>query len=48
VIGHGIGRVSGEIKARNPAAHLTLTVFGNLFLPARKRCNLVRLLALKG
>jgi SAM-dependent methyltransferase len=42
VIGHGVTRVSGEIKAKKPAAHWTLTRFINLFLPAKRRRNLMQ------
>ena len=42
VIGHGVSRVSGEIKAKKPGAHWTLTRFVNLFLSARKRRNLMQ------
>jgi MPBQ/MSBQ methyltransferase len=42
VIGHGVTRVSGEVKAKKPAAHWTLTRFIGLFLPARRRSNLMR------
>jgi SAM-dependent methyltransferase len=41
VIGHGVSRVSGEIKAKKPGAHWTLTRFVNLFLSAQKRRNLM-------
>jgi SAM-dependent methyltransferase len=45
VIGHGITRVSDEIKAKKPAAHWTLGRFISLFLPARRRQNLMQRLS---
>jgi MPBQ/MSBQ methyltransferase len=45
VIGHGITRVSDEIKAKKPAAHWTLGRFIGLFLPARRRQNLMQRLS---
>lgn len=42
VIGHGVTRVSDEIKAKKPAAHWTLGRFIGLFLPARRRRNLMQ------
>jgi MPBQ/MSBQ methyltransferase len=42
VIGHGVTRVSDEIKAKRPAAHWSLTRFIGLFLPARRRRNLMQ------
>jgi SAM-dependent methyltransferase len=42
VIGHGVTRVSGEIHAKKPAAHWTLTRFLGLFLSKRRRANLMR------
>lgn len=42
VIGHGVTRVSGEIKAKKPAAHWTLARFIGVFLPANRRQNLMQ------
>lgn len=42
VIGHGVTRLSDEIKARKPAAHWTLARFIGLFLSKRRRENLMR------
>lgn len=42
VIGHGVTRLSDEIKARKPAAHWTLARFIGLFLSKRRRANLMR------
>ena len=42
VIGHGVTRVSGEIQAKKPAAHWTLTRFVSLFLSKTRRANLMR------
>jgi hypothetical protein len=42
VIGHGVTRVSDEIKAKKPAAHWTLARFIGVFLPAKRRRNLMQ------
>ncbi len=42
VIGHGVTRVSGEIRAKKPAAHWTLTRFVGLFLTKKRRANLMQ------
>lgn len=42
VIGHGVTRVSDEIKAKKPTAHWTLARFIGLFLPAKRRRNLMQ------
>jgi SAM-dependent methyltransferase len=42
VIGHGVVRVSDEIKAKKPAAHWTLARFIGLFLPEKRRRNLMQ------
>jgi SAM-dependent methyltransferase len=42
VIGHGVTRVSDEIRAKKPAAHWTLSRFIGLFLSKRRRANLMR------
>jgi SAM-dependent methyltransferase len=42
VIGHGVTRVSDEIRAKKPAAHWTLARFVSLFLSARRRANLMK------
>ncbi len=42
VIGHGVTRVSDEIRARKPAAHWTLARFVGLFLTRKRRANLMR------
>lgn len=42
VIGHGVTRVSDEIRAKKPAAHWTLGRFISLFLTKTRRANLMR------
>ncbi|MCX7286212.1 MAG: SAM-dependent methyltransferase [Rhodobacterales bacterium] len=42
VIGHGVTRVSGEIRMKKPAAHWTLTRFVGLFLTKKRRANLMQ------
>jgi MPBQ/MSBQ methyltransferase len=42
VIGHGVMRVSDEIKGKKPAVHWTLARFVGLFLTAKRRANLMR------
>jgi MPBQ/MSBQ methyltransferase len=42
VIGHGLTRVSDEIKARKPGAHWTLRRFIGLFLTKRRQANLMQ------
>jgi SAM-dependent methyltransferase len=42
VIGHGVTRVSGEIRAKRPAAHWTLARFIGMFLSKTRRANLMR------
>jgi SAM-dependent methyltransferase len=42
VIGHGVTRVSDEIRAAKPAAHWSLTRFVGLFLSKKRRANLMR------
>jgi SAM-dependent methyltransferase len=42
VIGHGVIRVSDEIRAKKPAAHWTLARFIGLFLSKKRRTNLMR------
>jgi MPBQ/MSBQ methyltransferase len=42
VIGHGVTRVSDEIKAKKPAAHWTLARFIGMFLPQKRRRNLMQ------
>ena len=42
VIGHGVTRVSDEIRAKKPAAHWTLARFIGLFLSAKRRRNLMQ------
>jgi SAM-dependent methyltransferase len=42
VIGHGVTRVSGEIKAKKPAAHWALAGLIGVFLPAKRRQNLMQ------
>lgn len=42
VIGHGVTRVSEEIKAKKPAAHWSLGRFIGLFLSKRRRQNLMQ------
>jgi MPBQ/MSBQ methyltransferase len=42
VIGHGVTRVSGEIKAKKPAAHWALARLIGVFLPAKRRQNLMQ------
>ena len=42
VIGHGVTRLSDEIKARKPSAHWTLKRFIGLFLSKKRRANLMR------
>lgn len=41
VIGHGVTRVSDEIKAKKPAAHWSLARFVSLFLSKKRRANLM-------
>lgn len=45
VIGHGVMRVSDEIRLKKPAAHWTLTRFIGLFLTAKRRRNLMQRLS---
>ena len=45
VIGHGVMRVSEEIRLKKPAAHWTLTRFIGLFLTAKRRRNLMQRLS---
>jgi SAM-dependent methyltransferase len=42
VVGHGVTRVSEEIRENKPAAHWTLTRFLGVFLSAKRRANLMR------
>jgi MPBQ/MSBQ methyltransferase len=42
VIGHGVTRVSDEIRAKKPAAHWSLVRFISLFLSKKRRANLMR------
>jgi SAM-dependent methyltransferase len=42
VIGHGVGRVSEEIRAKRPTAHWTLARFIGLFLSKKRRVNLMQ------
>ena len=42
VIGHGVARVSDEIRTKKPAAHWTLSRFIGLFLTKKRRANLMR------
>jgi MPBQ/MSBQ methyltransferase len=42
VIGHGVTRVSDEIRTKKPAAHWTLTRFIGLFLTSKRRRNLMQ------
>ncbi|MCU0829212.1 MAG: class I SAM-dependent methyltransferase [Tabrizicola sp.] len=42
VIGHGLTRVSDEIRAKKPGAHWTLSRFIGLFLTKRRRTNLMQ------
>jgi SAM-dependent methyltransferase len=42
VIGHGVSRVSDEIKAKKPTAHWTLARFVGLFLSQKRRANLMQ------
>ncbi|MGL4238105.1 class I SAM-dependent methyltransferase [Tabrizicola sp.] len=42
VIGHGVTRVSDEVRAKKPAAHWSLTRFISLFLSKKRRANLMR------
>jgi SAM-dependent methyltransferase len=42
VIGHGVTRVSDEIRAKRPAAHWSLGRFIGLILSKRRRSNLMR------
>jgi len=42
VIGHGVTRVSDEIREKKPAAHWTLSRFISLFLTKKRRANLIR------
>jgi SAM-dependent methyltransferase len=42
VIGHGVTRVSDEIRSAKPAAHWTLSRFISLFLSKKRRVNLMQ------
>ena len=42
VIGHGVTRVSDEIRSKKPAAHWTLARFVGLFLTRKRRANLMQ------
>lgn len=42
VLGHGVTRVSDEIRATKPAAHWTLSRLVGLFLSRKRRANLMR------
>ncbi len=42
VIGHGVSRVSDEIRSKRPTAHWTLVRFVGLFLSKKRRDNLMR------
>jgi MPBQ/MSBQ methyltransferase len=42
VIGHGVTRVSDEIRAKRPTAHWTLSRFIGMFLTKTRRANLMR------
>ena len=42
VIGHGVTRVSDEIRRKKPGAHWTLSRFIGLFLSKKRRVNLMR------
>lgn len=42
VIGHGVTRVSDEIRAKRPTAHWTLGRFIGMFLSKKRRANLMR------
>jgi MPBQ/MSBQ methyltransferase len=42
VIGHGVTRVSDEIRQKRPSAHWTLARFAGLFLSRTRRANLMR------
>lgn len=42
VIGHGVTRVSDEIRTKKPGAHWTLTSFITLFLTKKRRANLMQ------
>ncbi len=42
VIGHGVTRVSDEIRSKRPTAHWTLTRFVGMFLSKKRRDNLMR------
>lgn len=42
VIGHGVTRLSDEIRTRKPAAHWSLARFIGLFLSKKRRANLMR------
>jgi SAM-dependent methyltransferase len=48
VIGHGVTRVSDEIRAKKPAAHWTLSRFVGLFLSKKRRANLMQRLTATG
>jgi MPBQ/MSBQ methyltransferase len=42
VIGHGVTRISEEIREKKPGAHWTLSRFIGLFLSKKRRTNLMR------
>jgi MOSC domain-containing protein YiiM len=42
VIGHGVTRVSDEIRAKRPTAHWTLGQFIGIFLSKKRRASLMR------
>jgi len=42
VIGHGVTRVSDEVRQKKPGVHWALTRFIGLFLSARRRANLMQ------
>jgi hypothetical protein len=42
MIGHGVTRVSDEIRAKRPTAHWTLGRFIGIFLSKKRRANLMR------
>lgn len=42
VIGHGLTRVSDEIRTKKPGAHWTLSRFVGLFLTKKRRANLMQ------
>lgn len=45
VIGHGVTRVSDEIRSKKPSAHWALSRFVSLFLNKRRRANLMQRLS---